>query len=90
VEEIIPAGLHTVEVAVLDKSGNGELYLRDLELEKNDWFYVGIADVTASQSFVNGPAKIVTNDTAGHYDNNLSWMGVWLFIPTENLATTGN
>lgn len=75
VEEIIPAGLHTVEVAVLDKSGNGELYLRDLELEKNDWFYVGIADVTASQSFVNGPAKIVTNDTAGHYDNNLSLDG---------------
>lgn len=75
VEEILPAGLHSVEVAVLDKSGNGQMYLRDLELEKNDWFYVGIADVTAAQSFVNGPAKIVTNDSSGHYDNNLSLDG---------------
>ncbi len=72
VEDILPSGLHTVEVAVLDKSGNGEMYLRDLELEKNDWFYVGIADVTASLEATNGPAKIVTNDTSGHYDNNLS------------------
>jgi len=75
VEEILPPGLHSVEVAVLDKSGNGELYLRDLEFKKNDWFYVGIADITAAQSFVNGPAKIVTQDTSGHYDNNLSLDG---------------
>jgi len=75
VEEILPSGLHSVEVAVLDKSGNGQIYLRDLELGKSDWFYVGIADVTAARSFVNGPAKIVTNDTSGHYDNNLSWDG---------------
>lgn len=72
VEEILPTGLHSVEVAVLDKSGNGQMYLRDLELEKSDWFYVGIADITAARSFVNGPAQIVTNDTSGHYDNNLS------------------
>jgi flagellar motor protein MotB len=71
-EEILPSGLHSVEVAVLDKSGNGEMYLRDLELEKNDWFYVGIADITASRDATNGPAKLVTNDTSGHYDNNLS------------------
>jgi len=72
VEEILPPGLHSLEVAVLDKSGNGQLYLRDLEFEKSDWFYIGIADLTASRSFVNGPAKIVTNDTSGHYDNNLA------------------
>ena len=71
VEEILPAGLHTVEVAVLDKSGNGQMYLRDLEFEKSDWFYVGIADVTASQSLTKGPAKLVTNDS-GRYDNNLA------------------
>jgi flagellar motor protein MotB len=72
VEEILPSGLHSVEVAVLDKSGNGEMYLRDLELQKNDWFYVGIADITAALDATNGPAKLVTNDTSGHYDNNLS------------------
>lgn len=71
VEEILPAGLHTVEVAVLDEAGNGDLFLRDLELEKNDWFYVAMADITASQSDTNGPAELVTNDAA-HYDNDLN------------------
>ena len=47
-ETILPAGTHTVEVAVLDKEGNGELYLRDLELEKKDWFYAATADLTLS------------------------------------------
>ena len=49
-EAILPTGMHTVEVAVLDAEGNGELYLRDLEFERNDWFYVGIADLTASEN----------------------------------------
>jgi flagellar motor protein MotB len=70
-EAILPEGLHTVEVAVLDGAGNGELFLRDLELKKIDWFYVGIADVTVSQSDTNGPAQLVTNDKA-HYDNDLT------------------
>ena len=45
-EEILPAGAHTVEVAVLDDGGNGSLYLRDLEFKRKDWFYVGLADLT--------------------------------------------
>lgn len=68
-EVILPAGLHTVEVAILDSSGNGELYLRDLELKKSDWFFVGLADITASVDSTNGPAKIITGDTT-HYDND--------------------
>ncbi len=74
VEEILPPGLHTVEVSVLDAAGNGEVYLRDLELEKKDWFYVGIADLTAASTVTSGPAKLVTNE-AGHYDNGLSLDG---------------
>lgn len=74
VEEILPRGLHTVEVSVLDAAGNGEVYLRDLELEKNDWFYVGIADVTAASGVTSGPAKLVSNES-GHYDNNLTLDG---------------
>ena len=56
-EEILPQGKHTVEVAMLDAEGNGELYLRDLELRNNDWFYVGIADVTLSLNETNGPIE---------------------------------
>jgi hypothetical protein len=49
-EEILPSGVHTVEVAVLDAQGNGELYLRDIELQQKDWFYVGMADVTPTSN----------------------------------------
>ncbi len=70
-EELLPTGLHTVEVAVLDEQGNGELFQRDLQLKKNDWFYVGIADLTLAQDDTNGPAQLVTQDD-GHYDNDLS------------------
>ncbi len=68
-EEILPAGLHTVEVAVLDKSGNGELYLRDLALEKNGWFTVGIADLTLSRNKTNGPAKLLAPDKPQYSDD---------------------
>jgi flagellar motor protein MotB/long-subunit fatty acid transport protein len=58
-EEILPSGAHTVEVAVLDEAGNGSLYLRDLEFKRNDWFYVGVADVTMSETRTNGPAELL-------------------------------
>lgn len=61
-EEILPKGMHTVEVAVLDKSGNGELFLRDLALEKKDWFTVGIADLTLSANRTSGPATLLAPD----------------------------
>ncbi len=70
-EQLLPAGLHSVEVAVLDQQGNGELFLRDLELKQNDWFRVGIADITAARDHTSGPAALVTQDKT-HYDNNLS------------------
>jgi flagellar motor protein MotB len=59
-EEILPQGAHTVEVAVLDESGDGKLYLRDLEFESNDWFYVGMADLTLSENSIGGPAELLT------------------------------
>ena len=68
-EQIMPVGLHTLEVAVLDKNGGGELFLRDLNLDDSEWFYVGIADITASKDATNGPAKLVTGDQT-HYDND--------------------
>lgn len=67
-ELILPPGLHSVEVSITDKDGNGDVYLRDLELKRNDWFYVGIADLTLSRDKTSGPASLVTGDTT-HYDN---------------------
>jgi flagellar motor protein MotB len=58
-EEILPTGAHTVEVAVLDEGGNGNLYLRDLEFKRKDTFYVGLADFTLSESRTSGPAELL-------------------------------
>jgi len=55
-EALLPTGMHTVEVAVLDSHGGGELYLRDLEFERSDWFYVGIADLTLKAGSTSSPA----------------------------------
>ncbi len=71
VEEILPQGKQTVEVAVLNQSGNGELFWRDLDLKRSDWFYVGIADATLAKDHTVGPARLVTQDTT-HYNNELN------------------
>jgi flagellar motor protein MotB len=77
-EEILPEGAHTVEVALVDKEGNGELYLRDLEFETNDWFYVGMANLTLSSNSVNGPAELLqgeggSNDLDSNLDGRLAF-----------------
>jgi hypothetical protein len=70
-QEILPTGVHTVEVAVLDEYGNGELFLRDLELERKDWFYVGMADLTLSQNDTNGPIDLLQGENALYdYDSS--------------------
>jgi len=71
-EEILPAGTHSVEVAVLDDAGNGSLYLRDLEFKRTDLFYVGIADLTVSKNRASGPAKLQEGENAPQpYDSSL-------------------
>jgi flagellar motor protein MotB len=73
-EEILPKGMHSVEVAVLDKFGNGELFLRDLALKKSDWFTVGIADLTLSGNKTNGPAELLAPDKP-QYSEDMSLQG---------------
>jgi flagellar motor protein MotB len=73
-EEILPEGMHTVEVAVLDKFGNGELFLRDLALKQRDWFTVGIADLTISGNKTNGPANLLAPDKP-KYSEDMSLQG---------------
>jgi len=77
-ETMLPNGMHTVEVAVLDEQGNGELFLRDLEFEKSDWFYMGVADVTVSDGITSGPAgelegKNSRYDRNSHVDGRLAF-----------------
>jgi len=71
-EEILPEGEHTVEVALVDQEGSGELYLRDLELKSDDWFYVGMADVTIAENSVNGPIELLQGeDSTYDYESSI-------------------
>jgi len=71
-EEILPAGAHSVEVAVLDDAGNGSLYLRDLEFKRTDLFYVGIADLTVSKNSASASAKLQEGENDPHpYNSSL-------------------
>jgi flagellar motor protein MotB len=77
-EEILPQGAHTVEVAVVDEEGSGELYLRDLELESTDWFYVGMADLTLSEGQASGPIELLQGantdfDVDSNFDGRLAF-----------------
>lgn len=72
VERIIPRGLHTLEVALLDDGGNGDVYLRDLKIGTDDWYTVGIADLTMGIDDTNGPARLVSQDDQ-HY-NSETWV----------------
>ena len=63
-ETLMPAGVHTAEVAVLDDEGAGNLYLRDLKIEQNDWLYAGMADVTWSQNDSSKNAKLYVGEDA--------------------------
>lgn len=84
-EEILPEGMHTVEVAVLDKSGNGELFLRDLELKKSDWFTVGIAELTLSGNKTDGPAELLAPDKP-RYGDDMSLEGRLAFYSHGKFA----
>ncbi|MBE0500584.1 MAG: flagellar motor protein MotB [Desulfuromonadales bacterium] len=68
-EELLPAGRHAVEVAVVDAAGNGELFLRDLELKKSDWFSVGIADLSLFANRTNGPATLLAPGKTQYSDD---------------------
>jgi flagellar motor protein MotB len=73
-EEMFPRGLHTIEVAILDDEGNGELFLRDMEFSKDDWFYVAMGDITASKNTKSGPAKLVSQQ-GNNFDTDANLRG---------------
>jgi flagellar motor protein MotB len=84
-EEVLPAGAHTVEVAVLDEDGNGTLYLRDLEFKPNDHFYFAMADLTVSKSHTSDPEQLMTGANAP-YDYNASVAGSLSFFATQKFS----
>jgi hypothetical protein len=84
-EEVFPTGTHTVEVAVLDREGNGNLYLRDLEFPESDRFFVGMADFTVSKSRTTGDAQLLQGENAP-YDFDSSLDGRLAFYGTQKFG----
>ncbi len=77
-EAILPSGVNTVEVAVLDPDGNGELFLRDIDFEQDEWFYVAIADLTLAANDTDRDADLFngkdsTFDRGSHADGRLAF-----------------
>lgn len=69
-QQIVPPGVHNVEIAVLDAEGDGQLFWRELKIKENNWFYVGLADFTVGRNTTTGPAALVTNDNQ-HYEGDV-------------------
>ena len=66
---------------MLDDKGAGSLYLRDLQIERHDWFYAGMADVTWSQNSASNNADLYVGQDAP-YDYGSSWDGRIAFYAT--------
>lgn len=68
--QILPAGDHAVNV-LTDGGGTRNEFNRNIYIPRNDWFYIGIADLTAGQNSVKGPAALVTGDDSNRYSEDL-------------------
>ena len=84
-EEVLPAGAHTVEVAVLDEDGNGTLYLRDLEFKPNDRFFFGMADLTVSNNHTSDHEQQMQGANAP-YDYDAYVAGSLSFFATQKFS----
>ena len=62
--QLMPAGVHTIEVDTQTADGVPTHYTRNLTIPKDSWFYVALGEFTASANQTEGPAELVTQDTA--------------------------
>ena len=63
VRQIMPAGPHSVEVLLRDEKDNGASFRRNISIPDNDFFFVGLIDITAGYRSTSGQANIVTQDS---------------------------
>ncbi len=50
-QQILPPGQHAIDVRVADPHENDVAITRDIHIPDNEWFYVGLADLTAGRRF---------------------------------------
>jgi hypothetical protein len=57
IQRILPPGDHTVQVALRSDEKNSLDFSRNINIPENDWFYVGLADLTLGKRFSNNDVK---------------------------------
>jgi hypothetical protein len=50
-QQILPPGDHDIDIAVSGGKSDGLQFTRQINIPKNDWFYVGLADLTVGRRF---------------------------------------
>ncbi len=63
-QQILPPGEHDVDVAVSGGKSDGLKFTRQVNIPKNDWFYVALADLTVGHRF----GDYVENAAPGEFD----------------------
>lgn len=53
-KRILPSGDHTIEIAVDDPDGDVVVFNRDINIPSEEWFYVGMADLTVGKRWGDG------------------------------------
>ena len=71
VRQILPAGNHSVDIAIEAPSGQRAEFRRHLVIPHDDWFYIALADLTLGRNNVKGPIKLVTGDDSKRYDEKV-------------------
>jgi hypothetical protein len=57
IQRILPPGDHTVQVELRDGAKNTLDFSRNINIPDNDWFYVGLADLTLGKRFAKDDVK---------------------------------
>ncbi|HMK59716.1 MAG TPA: OmpA family protein [Dissulfurispiraceae bacterium] len=65
-KQIMPAGLNAVDVNVEGADGARTVFRRNIDIPNNDWFYMGIADLTIGHNSISGPIELVTADNENY------------------------
>lgn len=64
VQRIMPPGDHNVHVSIDNKHGSGIAFDRKIHIPQNEWFYVGLADLTIGKNFDHNKVQ----NANGQYD----------------------
>ena len=65
VQRILPPGDHNVSVKIRDKNAKGIEFNRSINIPSSEWFYVGLADLTAGKRF---GSNAIQNASPGEFD----------------------